>query len=97
MKIKNDFSLQKLNTFGLNVMAKHYVELDSTKDAIKFIKSGKLNRKRTLVLGGGSNLLFTKDFDGIVLKVKIGGIHVVKEDATHFWIKAGAGVGKSVV
>lgn len=92
MEIKNDFSLQKLNTFGLKVMAKHYVELDSTEDAIKFIRSGKLNNERILVLGGGSNLLFTKDFDGIVVKVNVGGIHVVKEDAKHFWIKAGAGV-----
>lgn len=92
MEIKNDFSLQKLNTFGLNVIAKHYVDLGSTDDAIKFIRSGRMDSEQSLALGGGSNLLFTKDFDGIVLKVNISGIHVVKEDATHFWIKAGAGV-----
>lgn len=92
MEIKNDFSLQKLNTFGLKVVAKHFVELDSTEDAVKFIKSGKLDKESKLVLGGGSNLLFTKDFDGIVIKASVGGINVVKEDPSHFWIKAGAGV-----
>ncbi|MCK5369846.1 MAG: UDP-N-acetylmuramate dehydrogenase [Cyclobacteriaceae bacterium] len=92
MVIKNDFSLQKLNTFGLNVTAKHFVELNSTDDVIEFFKSERQNNERTLILGGGSNLLFTKDFDGFVIKINIGGIHVVKEDEHHFWVKAGAGV-----
>lgn len=92
MVIKNDFSLQKLNTFGLNVNAKYFVELNSTEEAIEFINSDRQSKERTLILGGGSNLLFTKDFDGIVIQVKVGGIHVVKEDKNHFWIKTGAGV-----
>ena len=92
MVIKNDFSLQKLNTFGLNVTAKHFVELNSTDEVIEFFKSDRQNKERTLILGGGSNLLFTKDFDGIVIKINIEGIHVVKEDEHHFWVKAGAGV-----
>lgn len=92
MEIKNDYSLQKLNTFGVKVIAKHFVELDSTDDIIQYIKSDKLNREQTLVLGGGSNLLFTKDFDGTVIKVNIEGVHVVKEDSNHFWVKVGAGV-----
>ena len=92
MVIKNDFPLQKLNTFGLNVTAKHFVELNSTNEVFEFIKSERQNKERTLILGSGSNLLFTKDFDGIVIKINIGGIHVVKEDEHHFWVKTGAGV-----
>ena len=92
MEIKNDFSLRKLNTFGLDISAKYFIELNSTVEANEFINSNKLNKERTLILGGGSNLLFTQNFDGTVVKVNIGGIHVVKEDKNHFWIKAGAGV-----
>lgn len=92
MEIKEKFSLQKLNTFGLKVCAKYYVELKSINDTIEFVKSKAKKFDKTLVLGGGSNLLFTQNFEGIVIKVNIPGIHVVKEDKNHFWVKVGAGV-----
>jgi UDP-N-acetylmuramate dehydrogenase len=44
-----------------------------------------------LILGGGSNILFTKNFDGLVLKNELKGIELVKEDAEHFYVKAAAG------
>ena len=44
-----------------------------------------------LVLGGGSNILFTKNFDGIVLKNDIKGVELIKEDAHYVYVKAGAG------
>jgi UDP-N-acetylmuramate dehydrogenase len=46
----------------------------------------------TLILGGGSNILFTKNFDGLVLKNEILGIEKIREDQEHVYIKAGAGV-----
>ncbi len=92
MDIKKDTSLQNLNTFGLNVNSKHFIELNSVDKAIDFVKSDIKRYDKTLVLGSGSNLLFTSDFEGIVLKVNIPGIHVVKEDDNHFWLKVGAGV-----
>ncbi|MCG8311424.1 MAG: UDP-N-acetylmuramate dehydrogenase [Cytophagales bacterium] len=91
MKIERDFPLKKLNSFGLNVKAKCFVELTSIEEAQTFIKSGK-TEDRSLVLGGGSNLLFTRDFNGLIIKVNIGGIYVVKEDADYYWVKSGAGV-----
>lgn len=92
MKIINDFSLQKLNTFGLDIIAKYFVELNSTDEVNEFINSIKHKKERILILGGGSNLLFTQNYDGIVVKINIDGIHVVKEDSNFYWIKAGAGV-----
>lgn len=92
MNIKNDFPLKKFNTFGLDVVAKHFIELPTTEEVVKFVKSGKPKVKNKLILGGGSNLLFTRDYDGIVIKPTIGGIHVVREDEHHFWIKAGADI-----
>lgn len=92
MPNKPNYSLKKLNTFGLDVNAHEYTEINSTEEAIRLIKSGKLANKKLLLLGGGSNLLFTSDFEGVVIKINIGGIHVVKEDEHHFWVKSGAGV-----
>lgn len=92
MEIKNDFSLQKFNTFGIEAFAKYFIELHNYKDVIEFVESGIYKKEKHLILGGGSNLLFTENFDGIVIKVNIGGINVVKEDANFFWIKAGSGV-----
>jgi len=93
MEIKNDFSLQKLNTFGINAIAKHFIEIHTYEDLKELIHSGIVQKEESLIMGGGSNLLFTKDFEGIVIKINIGGIHVVKEDNTNFWVKVGSGVG----
>ncbi|HWB92996.1 MAG TPA: FAD-binding protein, partial [Puia sp.] len=46
---------------------------------------------RLLVLGGGSNILFTKDVKGLVLKMDIRGIDLIKEDESHVYVRAGAG------
>ena len=49
------------------------------------------HKLQTLILGGGSNILFTKDYDGLVLKNEIAGIQTIKEDQNHIYVKAGAG------
>ena len=92
ISIKKNFSLQKLNSFGLPVSTKKFVEINSTDQAIDLLRSGQMKDQKKLVLGKGSNLLFTQNFDGIIIKVNIDGIHVVKENSTHFWVKSGAGV-----
>jgi UDP-N-acetylmuramate dehydrogenase len=93
MELSKNHSLQKLNTFGLNVVAKFYTEVSSLQQAISIFKFGELNHDKKLILGGGSNILFSEDYyDGVVLKNNIQGIHVVKEDDQHFWVKAGGGV-----
>ena len=92
MKLQNDFSLKKLNTFGINVHAKHLIEIHTPEELSSVLKSKKFGTEKKLVLGGGSNLLFTKDFDGLILKVEVQGIHVVKEDPEHLWVKAGGGI-----
>jgi len=91
MEIKHNFSLQKLNTFGLPVVTRHYVTLNSAEDIQEFLMLNK-TQNELLILGGGSNLLFTQDFKGTTLKINIPGVHVVKEDRAYYWVKAGAGV-----
>ena len=89
MIFKENFSLQKLNTFGINVRAKQFAAFSSM-DELGEILENKIYNK--LVLGGGSNILFTKNYDGLVLKNEIGGITKINEDEHHIYIHAGAGV-----
>jgi len=92
MKVKENISLRPFNTFGIDVQARHFASFNSVdilSELLSTYKPPTTNHK--LVLGGGSNLLFTKDFDGLVLKNELKGIEVVKEDAEFVYVKAGAG------
>jgi len=91
MNIKQNFSIKSFNTFGIDVKAKYFVELNSDEEIISFLSSGFLKNKQFLILGGGSNILFTKDFTGIVLKINSKGITVLKEDDDFIYVKAKAG------
>ncbi len=92
MEIKENYPLRGLNTFGLEVSARYFIDIKSTDDAIRFLHSGMQRNEKTLILGGGSNILFTHDYDGLVIKVSIPGIHVVRENDHFYWVKAGGGV-----
>lgn len=92
MIIQKDISLFPFNTFGIDAKAKYFVELVSVKKCRKFFSVEEFKSMPKLILGGGSNILFTKDFEGIVIKNKIEGIEVVKEDADFIYVKVGAGV-----
>jgi UDP-N-acetylmuramate dehydrogenase len=92
MNLERNFSLKKYNTFGLEVRAKYFVDIRSVEQAIKFFRENYSNSEHRLIIGGGSNVLFTENnYDGIVIKNSIIGIHVVKEDDHFFWVKSGAG------
>jgi UDP-N-acetylmuramate dehydrogenase len=74
-----NFSLQPYNTFGVDAAAKYFIEIHSIeelKEALEFSNSQAL---KVLFLGGGSNILLTKDFDGLAVKLSLKGIH---EDIT---------------
>nr|WP_293834826.1 UDP-N-acetylmuramate dehydrogenase [uncultured Arsenicibacter sp.] len=92
LTIHSNFSLKNYNTFGISVTARYAVEVHTVTDLQELLQSNKFRTQPKLILGGGSNLLFTKDFDGLVILMRIGGIDVIKEDATHYFVKAGAGV-----
>lgn len=91
MLVRENYSLKKLNTFGISAFAKHYTEIDTLTGFQEILSDEAYKGVQKLILGGGSNLLFTKDFDGIVLKNNLKGITVVEETDDHYFIKAGAG------
>lgn len=91
MKIYNDYPLLEKNTFGMDVKAGCFVEYNSVEELQEMICEGKLQQP-LLHIGQGSNLLFTKDYEGMVLHSAIRGVEVVGETAEWIDVKVGAGV-----
>jgi UDP-N-acetylmuramate dehydrogenase len=79
------------NTFHIAAQCSYFSEIRSEDDFRALVKEPVYQSNEKLVLGGGSNLLFTKDFKGIVIHNSISGKELVKEDADHVWVRAGAG------
>ena len=91
MQLYKNFSLKNYNTFAIDAYAKYFTTFSSTTDLQNIFQSDNHNRERILVLGGGSNILFTNNFDGLVLRNEIKGIETIHEDERHVYVKAGAG------
>jgi UDP-N-acetylmuramate dehydrogenase len=91
MIILKDHPLKQLNTFAINATAKYFVECESIDDLAEILSDKQFTNSRKLILGGGSNLLFTKDFDGIVLKNELKGITLLKEDDEFYYVRSAAG------
>ncbi len=91
MTITENYSLKKLNTFGIEASARYYSDFSNVEEVCQILSEAKFANTNKLILGGGSNLLFTKDFDGIVLKNNLKGVELVKEDAEHYFVKSAGG------
>lgn len=89
--IQENYNLKSVNTFGIESFAKQFVTVDSEEAIQALIDDKQLVNKEKLMLGGGSNLLFTKDFDGIVVKNDIKGIDLLGENDDHVFVQVGAG------
>jgi UDP-N-acetylmuramate dehydrogenase len=85
-------SLKNLNTFGVEAKAKLFVEIFSEEELRNILADTKFKSDRKVIIGGGSNILFTKDFEGLIIKVSISGIKVIDEDNDSVLVEAGAGV-----
>lgn len=89
MKIKENISLLPYNTFRIDVKAKFFVEVESVDDLKELVESDVFKNNKQFILGGGSNLLLTKDFDGLVIRLGIKGIKVC-EEGDDVYVEAGA-------
>lgn len=87
--IRENVDLKPYNTFGIHAIAKKFASFSSVDELSQLFQQEK--SMDFLILGGGSNVLLTRDFDGIVLKNDIKGIRIIKEDDDHVFIQAGAG------
>ena len=91
MKIQENASLKAYNTFGIDVTARYFATFENVMELDEILNSKLQTSNSKLILGGGSNILFTKDYSGFVLKNDIKGIEIVREDDEFIYIKAGAG------
>lgn len=91
MNIFENYPLRPLNTFHIEATARYFASASAVDDAREILSSERFKSLPRLILGGGSNILFTRDFNGIVIKNELKGIGLVHEDADHYYVKAGAG------
>ncbi|SFH35891.1 UDP-N-acetylmuramate dehydrogenase [Pedobacter insulae] len=89
--LQQHISLKPYNTFGIQAHAESFVDIQQESDLKELLTHLDQEAQEILVLGGGSNMLFTKDFKGLVIKVSIPGISCV-ENGDEVMVTAGAGV-----
>ena len=89
--INSNYPLRDYNTFNISVNAKLFYEFKDKISLQKILKKEDLINENILILGGGSNILFSKNYDGLILKNGILGINIISETNNHVEVKVGAG------
>jgi UDP-N-acetylmuramate dehydrogenase len=90
-QIQQNIPLRQYNTLGIDVIARHFAAFSSVDELGDLIENNPITGMPPLIIGGGSNILFKNDVKGLVLKNDIPGVNIIKEDANHVYVKAGAG------
>ena len=92
MKRQENYSLLEYNTFGMDVRAALFVEYDTEDELRAFLQTGDLNRYgRYIHIGGGSNLLFAGDYEGVVMHSAMRTLEVVEDADDHVLVRVGSG------
>ena len=97
MDLQQQVSLKPFNTFGIDAAARYFARFSTLEELSELVQHPSANNKALksklpiFILGGGSNILLKKDFEGLVLKNEIKGIELIKEDDHHLYVRAGAG------
>ena len=90
--IHTHHSLRHLNTFGIDARADYFVAVRTVEELQDVLREAQLRHLPRLILGGGSNVLFTRDrYEGLVIKIEITGLEEVRADHDHVWLQVGAG------
>ena len=89
MEIQTNFSLKNYNTFGIEAKAKQFVAVRDTTELRTILEQNKSEKK--FILGGGSNMLLTKDIDALVIHVDLKGRKIIKENDDFVWVESQAG------
>jgi UDP-N-acetylmuramate dehydrogenase len=89
--IAENVSLKSYTTFGIDVNARYFAEVISEDQLCQLLRQFDFSQIRLLIMGGGSNMLFLNNFDGLVLRNQIKGLDIVNENDQQVYLKAGAG------
>ena len=92
-QIEQNKSLKNYNTFGLDVKADFFTSVHSIDELITVWKDDRFSQTQKMFLGGGSNVLLTKDFQGLIIHNCLKGIEVVNRDENFVFVKAASGEG----
>ena len=92
LQLEHDVALDALNTFGVAARAARLVRVHDAREVRRLVDDPQLGALPKLILGGGSNVLLTRDPEALVVKVEIGGLRVLRDDAEACIVEAGAGV-----
>jgi UDP-N-acetylmuramate dehydrogenase len=84
-------SLKPYNTFGVSANARYFASFQTLEQLLELLEHKTVREHRRLILGGGSNMLFVRNFDGIVLKNELKGIEKIAEDDHHYYVRSAAG------
>jgi len=90
--ILHNYSLKNHNTFGIAAKAKYFSTFDSVLELKEILKTNLHKEEKLFILGSGSNILFTQDFDGFILHNKIEGICILEDNENDILVEVGAGV-----
>ena len=91
MKLLENVNLKSYNTFKIEAYCDFFVEINSDEDFISLLQIEIYKKSEKLILGGGSNILFTKNFHGLVIKNNLKGISVTSENGNDVTVKVAAG------
>jgi UDP-N-acetylmuramate dehydrogenase len=91
MQLSENVSLRLYNTFGIDARARYFAPFTAAEELRALLEDSRLGAQPHMILGGGSNILFTRDFEGTVLKNDIKGITLLREDDEHIYVRVGAG------
>jgi len=92
MHIHANYSLKNRNTFKIDIKTQYFVEITKQSDIPVLRSDIKLAALPWIILGGGSNILFTQDLEKVIVTCKFDKIKVMKEDEDNIWISVGAGL-----
>ena len=93
MNIQENISLKEYNTFGIDKKAKFFIEVDSNQAVLEALEFAESKHLPLFILGGGSNILLTRDLDALVIKINFKGLRLLEETETEVVVKVGAGEG----
>ncbi len=91
MKIKNNYSLKKYNSFGIDTKSRYFCQINNNQQIEALLEWHQNNQFPLLLLGGGSNILFKNDYQGMTALIATKGIEVTEEDSDYTYIKVNAG------
>lgn len=89
--VETDVDLQPYNTLNISAKAKYFARIRSESQLKEILMHPGSADLQIMILGGGSNILFANDFEGLVLHIEIMGREIIKETDEHVWLKIGAG------